>query len=46
MAYDYNPSYLEGRNKEDHGLRSAWAKKKKKVRPYLKNSQHKKGLVE
>jgi hypothetical protein len=30
MAYDYNPSYLEGRNKEDHGLRSAWAKKKKK----------------
>jgi hypothetical protein len=38
-----NPSYLGGRKQEDQGCRPAQATK---VRPYLKNIQSKKGLVE
>jgi hypothetical protein len=26
MAHTYNPSYSEGSNLEDHGLRPVWAK--------------------
>jgi hypothetical protein len=32
VAQAYNPSYLGGRDQEDHGLKPARARKKKKVR--------------
>jgi hypothetical protein len=34
MAHTYNPSYSEGRDQKDQGLRSLWAKKL--ARPYFK----------
>jgi hypothetical protein len=38
-----NPRYSGGRDEEDGCLKPAGAQKE---RPYLKNAQHKKGLVE
>jgi hypothetical protein len=43
VAHVYNPSYSRGRDQEDQGLKQVQANS---VRPYLKNTQHKKGLVE
>jgi hypothetical protein len=40
MAHACNPSYSEGRDQEDRGLKPAQA------RPYLKNALHKTGLEE
>jgi hypothetical protein len=37
VAHPCNPSYLEGRNQEDHSLNTALAN-----RPYLENTQNKK----
>jgi hypothetical protein len=44
VAYAYNPSYSRGRDQEDHGLRPAWGKKKKKKKTsetLSQKSQHK-----
>jgi hypothetical protein len=35
VAHAYNPSYLGGRDQEDHGLKPAWANSSE--RSYLKN---------
>jgi hypothetical protein len=40
MAHTYNPSYSEGRDQEDVGLRPAWANSF--MRLYLKKTHHKK----
>jgi hypothetical protein len=39
VVYTCNPSYLGGRDQEDHSLKPAQATK---ARPYLKSIQHKK----
>jgi hypothetical protein len=44
VTYSCNPSYLGGRDQEDHGLRPAQANSSQD--PILKNTQHKKGLLE
>jgi hypothetical protein len=44
IAYAYNPSYSGGSDQEDRSLKPAWANSS--VRPYLKNTHHKKGLLE
>jgi hypothetical protein len=45
-AHTCNLSYSGGRDQENHSSRPAQEKKKKKkVRPYLKNTQHKRGLA-
>jgi hypothetical protein len=44
VAHSYNPSYSGDRDQEDFGLKLALGKKF--VRLYLKNTHHKKGLVE
>jgi hypothetical protein len=44
VAQTYTPSYAGGRNEEDLCLRPTSSKIK--ARPFLKNIQHKKGLVE
>jgi hypothetical protein len=41
VAHPYNPSFLGGRAQEDGGQ-----SRQILVRPYLKNTQHKKGQVE
>jgi hypothetical protein len=43
-VHTYNPSYLGGRNQEDSSSKPALGKKF--MRPYLKNTLHKKGLAE
>jgi hypothetical protein len=44
VAHACNPSYLGGRDQEDCGLKPAQANIS--MRPYLKKTHHKKGLVE
>jgi hypothetical protein len=39
VAHTCNPSYLEGRDQEDQGLKPALANI---MSPYLENTQHKK----
>jgi hypothetical protein len=41
VAHGCNPSYSEGRDQEDHGLKPAWANFS--VRPYLEKPTTKKG---
>jgi hypothetical protein len=41
VAHTCNPSYLWGRDQEDHGLKWTWAN-----RPYLKKKPSQKGLME
>jgi hypothetical protein len=43
VAQAYNPSYSEDKDQEDHGWKPAQAKEFS--RPYLENTQHKKGLT-
>jgi hypothetical protein len=45
VAHTYNPSYLQGRDQEDQGFRPA-VPDKQFMRPNLKNTHHKKGLLE
>jgi hypothetical protein len=40
MAHSCNPSYLGGRDQEDHGSKPALSKQL--LRPHLKKSNHKK----
>jgi hypothetical protein len=40
VAHIYNPSYLGGRDQEDHGLKPAQANSS--MRPYLKKTLHNK----
>jgi hypothetical protein len=42
VAHTYNTRYSGGRHQENYGMQPAWAKCS---RPYLKNIQHKMGLV-
>jgi hypothetical protein len=42
-AHTCNPTYSRGRDQEDHGLKPAHANSS--VRPYLKKSSTKTGLV-
>jgi hypothetical protein len=44
VAHAYNPSYSGDTDQEDHSLRLAPGKQL--LRPYLENTQHKKGLME
>jgi hypothetical protein len=44
VAHACDPSYLEGRDQEDHGSKPAWPNSS--VRPYLKTPFTKIGLVE
>jgi hypothetical protein len=44
VAHVYKPSYSGGRDQEDRGSKPAWANSS--MRPYLKNTLHKKGLLE
>jgi hypothetical protein len=44
VVHPCNPSYSGGRDQEDPGSKPALGKEF--VRPYLENTQHKKGLVE
>jgi hypothetical protein len=44
VADAYNPSYLGGRDQEDHSSKPAWANSLQN--PFSKNSSQKRGLVE
>jgi hypothetical protein len=44
VAHAYNPIYSGGKDQDDGGSKPAPGKQF--LRPYLKNTQHKKGLVE
>jgi hypothetical protein len=43
VAHVCNPSYSGGRDQEVHSLKPVWANS---LRPYLKNTHYRKGLVE